>query len=69
VSALLGAMVLTAVALVAVIVDLLRTHGRVLRALHAIDPDDSSLQELEGRSSPRALSASLPESPPTPPRS
>ena len=38
-SALIGAMVFTALLLVAVIADLLRTHGRVLRTLHEIDPD------------------------------
>jgi len=37
-AALLGAFSLAVVLLVVVVVDLLRSHGRVLRALHEVDP-------------------------------
>jgi hypothetical protein len=69
VNALLGAIVFTSVALLTVIVDLLRAHGRVLRALHAIDRIESDARDRSGRIDATANSASRLGSSPTPPRS
>lgn len=44
-SSLVGALVLAAVLLGAVVVDLLRSHGRALRQLHELDPIAQSTVE------------------------
>ena len=44
-SALIGAVVFTVFALIVVVIDLLRAHGRILRTLHAIDPADGDRTE------------------------